>query len=160
MSDAIAAAQAVPISREKAKLAKNRFHPAESRLVHWYIVPADGTPWETITQDDSYWAHIAPLLRPGHHIYADAEDGSYFAELKVRDAGRNWARVSVLRRHDLDPQEVTGERASDAYYVKYKGAILKHAVFRKKDETVVQSGFETREAAARWLAEHVKAVAA
>ena len=87
------------------QLASNRLHLAEHRRNIFDVVPEHGTPFEELLKD-SYWAHVSAKLKPGDHIEVRAEDGSYYAELIVQDAGRLYAKVAKLVHVVLDAVEV------------------------------------------------------
>jgi hypothetical protein len=88
----------------------------------------------------------------------DAEDGSYFLELRVEDAGRLFAKVAVLRRVDLQSTEQT-EQPSD-YKIGWAGPHAKWRIVRAVDKGLVKDGLETRQAAETYLTSHKKAMAA
>jgi hypothetical protein len=138
------------------KIHPSRFKEASVARNVWAVVPEDGTPFESLL-DPAYWAHVGERLRPTDRIEVFAEDGSYFAELMVRSAGRLFAHVEALRKHDFVPVAVS---PSKKYEVEYKGPHLKHAVVRVADKSVMQSGFDTTEAALAWLSLNARSLAA
>lgn len=146
------------------KLHASRFKSAELvRLVH-DIVPEAGTPFEDILKPE-YWAHVAQSLRPWARIEVRAEDGSYFAELLVVNCGRLWAKVAVLRKVDLGDMasEAVPANPDPSFSVMWRGPHAKHAVMRlgkAGGKEVLREGFETKDEAATWMADHIKALAA
>lgn len=100
----------------------------------------------------AFWSHVAAKLHPTDRIEVIPEDGTYFAEFYVVSCGRNWAKVSLLRMHEL--VEDTPEAASTAsveYEVQWAGGQEKARVMRLSDKAVIQSGFATKKDAAEWL---------
>lgn len=147
-----------------SKVHANRFKSAEFRRNIWDAIPEAGTPFDDLLKPE-YWAHVAANLRPWDRIEVRAEDGSYYAELLVRDAGRLWAKVECLRKHDLgaDTGQVPDVVADVTYSVQWRGPHSKHAVMRERGngaKEVLRDQFETREAAEAWKADHMKAMAA
>lgn len=144
---------------------KERFVPAaESRFmtsaeykapIVWYC-PEAGTPFEHLLRPE-YWASIKQL-RTNAHIYVDAEDGSYWAELKVLKIGQGYAKVMKLRHVELtaagpDPT------VPDGYEIQFRGPITKHRVIRLKDGHVLKQGLDTEDDARMWLRDHKKLLA-
>jgi hypothetical protein len=136
------------------QLATNRFHMAEYRRNIFEIVPENGTPFEAVLQE-GFWAHVSAKLKPGDRIEVQAEDGSYFAELLVQDAGRLYARVAALRHVQLTAIDVKEDGLkSGEYEVAWKGPALKWCVLRGKDRL---KGGMTKDVALSWMHEHMKA---
>jgi hypothetical protein len=140
------------------QLATNRIQLAEHMRNIWYVTSEHGTPLETLL-DPKYWAHVSAKFKPRDRIEVDSEDGSYFIELMVMDAGRLYAKVEVLRKHEFKPVEVSAGHDDD-FEVKWGGRHVKWRVIRKKDRAVLKDGLEDRSAGEVWLAGHAKAVAA
>ena len=139
------------------QLAISRFKQAEYERTVYSVVPEHGTPFDAVTEPD-YWAHVSARMRPGDRIEVQAEDGSYWAELLVRDAGRLFAKVSVLRKVDLDEETVTGELpVSSDMTIKWRGPHLKWCVLRGND--AIKEHCQTKGEAGSWLSDHIKALA-
>lgn len=143
-----------------------RFVPAsESRFMTsveykaplvWYC-PEAGTPFEHLLRPE-YWASIK-LLRTNAHVYVDAEDGSYFAELKVLKVGQGYAKVHVLRHEEL-AVATADPSIPDGYEIQFRGPIVKHRVVRLKDSHVLKQGLDTEDDARDWLRQHKRMLAA
>jgi len=127
-----------------------------ARQAH-HIVPEEGTKFEDILKD-SYWSLVAVKFKPGDLVEIHAEDGSYFAELYVRAAGRNWAKMALLRKVDLEP--VAAAMVSPEFEAAWKGPHRKFSVVRLSDNQIIKDGFETREQALDYIKSHVRAMAA
>lgn len=127
-----------------------------ARQAH-HVVPEDGTKFEDVLRDD-FWSLVGYKLKPGDLIEVHAEDGSYFAELYVRAAGRNWAKVALLRKIELEPVSVA--LGSPEFEAAWKGPHRKFSAVRISDNQIIKDGFETREQAVDYIKSHVKALAA
>jgi hypothetical protein len=136
------------------QLASNRLHFAEHRRNIFTVTPEHGTPYEAILRED-FWAHVSVKMKPGDRIEVLAEDGSYFAELLVQDAGRLYAKVAPLRHIKLDAVDVKeGGLAMEGFEVVWKGPQLKWCVTRGKDR--LKDGMD-KASAIQWMQSHAKA---
>lgn len=140
------------------QLATDRIQFAQHMRNVWYVTPEFGTPVEALL-DPQYWAHVSAKFKPRDRIEVDAEDGSYFVELRVEDAGRLFAKVVVLRRCDF-VASVEKEEQTPEYKIMWAGPHAKWRIVRSTDKGLVKDGLETRSAAELYLASHVKAMAA
>jgi len=139
------------------QLAISRFKQAEYERTVYSVVPEHETPFDAVIQPE-YWAHVSARMRPGDRIEVQAEDGSYWAELLVRDAGRLFAKVAVLRKVELNEEDVTGDMpAATEFAIKWRGPHHKWCVLRGVD--LVKAECQTRGEASTWLADHMKALA-
>lgn len=139
------------------QLATDRIQLAQHMRNIWYVTPEFGTPVEALLEPQ-FWAHVSAKMKPRDRIEVDAEDGSYFLELRVEDAGRLFAKVVVLRRVDLAPTE-TAEQSAE-YKVMWAGPHAKWRIVRAVDKGLVKDGLESRQAAEMYLTSHMKAMAA
>lgn len=138
------------------QLASNRLQFAEHRRNIYTVTPEAGTPYDALLKD-GYWAHVSAKLRSGDRIEVLAEDGSYFAELLVLDAGRLYAKVAELRHVKLDVVEVQeGDLMLEGLEVKWQGPHLKWCVLRGKDRL---KDTMDKASAIQWMKNHVRAVA-
>lgn len=144
------------------QLAPNRVMLAEQARNTWHANPEAGTPVDALL-DPKYWAHYAVshsiVIKPGDRIEAYPDDGTYFAELLVRDVSRGGIRVAELRRKEFDKVEAVGE-SIDGHLIKYQGARIKWAVIRESDKKRLSEGHADPQTARDWLREHAKAFAA
>lgn len=122
----------------------------------WYCPEAD-TPFEHLLRPE-YWASIKQL-RTNAHIYVDAEDGSYWAELKVLKTGQGYAKVMVFRHVALNAA-TADPVLPDGYEIQFRGPIVKHRIVRLKDGHVLRQGLDTEEEARTWLRDHKRMLAA
>ncbi len=114
---------------------------------------------EEITQS-SFFAHISRKLRMSDRIIVDREDGTHVAELRVMNAGDNWAKVEVIYEHDPSTYEsdlFEGIPPTD-YEVKWRGG-AKWSVIRKADNAVLMENIVSKLDAEIWLRDHTMAMA-
>lgn len=148
------------------KLTADRLRDASYMRNIFAVTPEHGTTLEDI-KEPAYWAHTAAKLHPTDRIEVTAEDGSWFAELFVASCGRNWAKVSVLRYHELSESsptdaavESSAEGLENDFYVLWRGQTHQHCVMRAEDKAVVKTGFTSKKDAQDWIDQHVKMLAA
>lgn len=139
------------------QLATDRIQFAQHMRNVWYVTPEAGTPIEALLEPQ-FWAHVSSKMKPRDRIEVDAEDGSYFVELRVEDAGRLFAKVVVLRQCNLGVTEQKED--SPDFKVMWAGPHAKWRIVRSKDRGLLKDGFETRQDADLYLASHIKAMAA
>lgn len=138
-----------------SKLTAGRCKQAEFNRTLWSAYAEQGTPFEDVTKP-SFWAHVAAKLKPLDRIEVYEETGKYWAELMVLSVGKMEARITVLRKHDLQASEPVPLDLGE-HEVNWGGPHNKHRVVRKSDKEVIKSGFGTKEEAQLWLADHLKA---
>lgn len=139
-----------------AALNSSRFKQAEYERNIWVVTPEAETPLEALL-NPAFWAHVASSFKPWDHIEVRAEDGSYWAELLVQDASRNWAKVAVLRQVQLNGEAPRAEE-SDGHIVEWSGPHTKWRVVRKADKAILKDSMSKADAN-KWLAEHLRVVA-
>lgn len=134
-----------------------RMHLAEHSRQDWVVNVEAGTTVEDILEP-AYWSHIASSMEPFDRIDARMETGEWLLELIVVECGRNWARVHLAKKHEL--QAVVAEAPPALKHrVEWKGPQHKHVVIRLADNEVIQSGFSDKAAAQQWLAQHEQVTA-
>lgn len=148
-------------AKERPPLHPSRMQLAEHRRQIWHIVPEHGTALTDLL-NPAYWSHISRQMKPTDRIEVSAEDGSYFAELIVIDAGLQFAKVAVLREVKLETTESPEASAAimKGHKVEWSGPHTKFRVLRESDRKVLKDGFGNRSDANAWLAGHAKAMAA
>ena len=140
---------------KKKALHPTKFLGAEFVRTLHVANPEVGTPYADVLEPE-YWVHIASRLRPFDRIEVVPEDGSYFAELFVQDAGRLWAKV-------VEPRFVSFETIEkndplNGYEIKWRGS-AKWGVVRLSDNTAMKDGFSSKGEAEKYIRAHVKALA-
>jgi hypothetical protein len=144
--------------KERPPLHPSRFQLAEHRRQIWHIVPEHGTALAELLTP-AYWSHVSRQMRPSDRIEVNAEDGSFFAELVVIDAGLQFAKVALLREAKLEGVEAS-QTSLPGHKVEWSGPHTKFRVVRESDRKVLKDGFTTRADAGTWLSNHAKALAA
>lgn len=127
------------------------------RSVHYVVVEA-GVPLEAVL-DPGFWAHISAKLRPFDKIEIDTDDGAWYAEVKVRDAGTRYAKVATIA-YVLYKDHVEVDQGSPSlpdHIVKFRGPIEKWCVLRGAD--VLQKQIGTKAEAYAWLGQYTRSVA-
>lgn len=136
-----------------------RFRGEEFLRSKWLATAFEHTTPEDLLKPD-YWAHVSTHLRPRDRIEAWADDGTWMAEYVVLEAGRNWARLSIVSVHRFTnaDQAMTHADALAPYEITHRGVHSKWSVIRKSDRQVMSEGYDTMRGATDWLAEHMKAL--
>lgn len=140
------------------QLAPARMELAEQLRTIWSVSLEEGTPFEAL-MDPAFWAHVSAKLRPRDRLEVEPEDGSFYAELIVLDAGKLYARVAVLLKVDLGSIEVSADFPRELE-VKFRGVNQKWCVVRRSDKSVLKFGLETSEQAISWAMENWKNILA
>lgn len=141
------------------QLATNRFELSINGIRHnvFRVKPEIGTAPEALL-DPHYWAHVSARLSVGDVIEVLAEDGSYFAELLVRDAGTLFAKVAFKSPVTVFAKPEEDDRALPAgYEIKWRGPKVRFGVVHDKD--VLKDGFVDRVEARAWLDDLLKKAA-
>ena len=150
----------MPEPTKRVALPERRRKLAEHARAEHVVVPEPGTPFEALL-DEGYWCHVARRLTEWDtiHVHYQDDDGAYYARLLVRAKGDLWARVSVIEKHDLDAVEPRGVSA-DRYKVKYLDPHNRYGVIDTQTGKRLIEGLQGRADADRWVANHVKSLAA
>lgn len=135
----------------------NSLKQAASVFNRWHItVEADRDPNDL--KDLACWAHMATKLRPLDRITVDWEDGSRWLELRVYDAGPNWAKVHAIAGQDLEPR-LAREVSIGNLKVGWGGLSSKYRVIRTGDNAVLKDGMVTMAEAVQFAEQHLRAAA-
>lgn len=135
-----------------------RFKGAEFQRAQWVVTAHAHNQPEDLLRPD-YWAHVAARLGPWHHIEARANDGSWYAEYLVLEAGRAWARVHMLHSWRLTTADVALSQAArmSPYEIVFRGPDGLWSVVRKSDRAIVHQNEQTEGGALDWVNERLKA---
>lgn len=138
-----------------------RFKEAEFQRTLWVCTTNENTQPDDLLATE-YWAHVAAKLKPYDRIEARANDGAWFAELLVLEAGRNWARMHMLAAWKLTTSDVAQSQSAPKspyadFRVENMGPHAKWCVIRRSDNQKIHEGAENQDAAKRWLDERIKA---
>lgn len=131
-----------------------RLLPADHARVIYHFAPEVGVdPAELLAP--GYWSNVASTLRPGDEIIVIPEDGAWRSHLIVRAAAKVEATVQQLSLVQLGEQVI---EELGAYKVAFRGR-AKWGVVKQETGEVLKDGIETKEAAALWMASHMKEMA-
>lgn len=127
-------------------------NPAEEKRNVHHVVLDERISYEAIFQP-AVWAHVVNKLHIGDRIEIVPEDGSYLAEVLVRDVGPVSASVAELYRVEFDeaPSLVEGSDLEPLF-----SRSLKWTVRRKSDGARLADNLATKQDALRWIAENTK----
>lgn len=107
--------------------------------------------------DPNIWASIAPTINPHDIINIVCEDGSWFAQVFVVSAARQWIKVEVLIYKEFkDSTEEPG--ADQEYAVQWKGPVRRFCIVRVKDNSCVTENIQTKEEAIRACNDYITAL--
>lgn len=154
--------QAAPAAQQKKLEAidSSRFSEASFKRAEYLVTaPAGMEPGDLL--DPMVWAHVAAQLQPWCRIEARANDGTWFAELLVLEASRNWARVHILHAYNLTTSDVSQSLAAAGqlmpYEILHRGPHSQWSVIRKLDRSVMHEGEATQQGAINWLRDRMVA---
>lgn len=152
----------MPEVKERAAppaLNATRKHLAEHQRNIWHVDVEIGTTAEDLL-NPAYWAHNARELRVLDRIEAHSEDGTWFAEYLVQDAGMNFAKVAMLRKCELAAVTPQGSTALlIGHVVEYGGKHAQFRVVREVDRKVLKDGLKTKADAFVWLDNYGRSIA-
>lgn len=148
-----------------APLAEGRCFLREHKDPGIWVCVERGTPYEALF-DPTFWSSVARSKRfqPGQTIYAQNDETSWFAELKIVECGASWARVvewnyqTVAEMAEKHAGRAGGGDARSQHRVEWGGAIDKFRILRLSDKTVIRTGFDTDLEANRYLDDHLRRV--
>ncbi len=160
-----------PVAEPAPQAAPRIRHARETQLqnrtakVQGFAFIADhGTVPEDLLRPE-FWAGCAQRLqrRPGDcptEVTVWAEDGSFWAELVVIEAGARWAKCRFKSEPILVDQSARSEIAFKGHVVNFGGETEMWRVIRDSDKSKLKDSFATAEQALAWLQDHVRSMAA
>ena len=142
-------------------LNSDRIKPAEfARNVFAMTLP-EGVTFEQ-AREPAFYAHIAAKLHPTDRIEVTDDEGTFFAELFVVSCARNWAKVSVLRYHELEESRPASNEKTDVFFTeelkKYRidwTQNTKARVIRVLDKQVLSENHTSKAIAETWLRDYI-----
>lgn len=151
MEAATAAAAPMP-KKDLPVLMPERIGLSEDKRHDWIVdLPITVTLEQAL--EPSFWAHVSAQMDPLDHIELRAEDGSWVAYLIVSFCERNYAKVVLDRKIQLDnSQEVP--LSTIRHKVEWKGPHMKWCVIRTKDNALLQEGMRDKGMAYQWMQDH------
>lgn len=138
------------------KLPENRCVAAGYTLRRFDVTLPEGTLFEDLLRP-AFWANVAKKFERCAMVDAVTDDGSFYAQMLVTNAGSGFAEVVTINHVDLQPS--TEEELSADFAVAWKGPHLKYAVIRQSDKEMLKSGFVKRVDAETWAREHKQVIA-
>lgn len=132
----------------------SRIKLAEFARSVWNVTPEHGTTFEDVCRDE-YWQMARNELRVGDRIELIAEDGAWYAELIVLCLKPRGVQVGAIRHVSFEDEAEQGAGSED-FLVKWRSPRSRFAVMRKADGQVLKEGFDQKEEAQSWLADHLK----
>jgi len=145
---------AAPERKPSRLITIDKMRPASGGFTTYSATPYAGTLVEEVLVP-SYWKHVARKFKPNDEIRVVPEDGKWRALLYVAYATGNELFVQVIHHVTLSAIDPKKLRAG-GYHVEWIGSAAGWAVVRDSDGAHIGSKFPTEEAAAAFLASHVK----
>ena len=137
-------------------LKPGRFELTEHANQDKTITVEEGTKLSDL-EVPAFYSNVAVQLRPYDHIRVRIDTGEWYAELLVLSCGKNWAKVKVLNKYDLESKDTLLQGPDlSGYEVKYRGPHHKHSVVRVSDSEVIKDEFSDKREAEAWLLDYVK----
>ena len=155
---------AVPAAQVPAQVAEAEKKHPQLQMVHFKLADQIRNIWSATVErhiiqenflDETFWAHVAKMLRTGDRIEIMPEDNAYFAELMVLATGRLYAQVELMRFVAFDKPSPQAGAAAE-FRIDWGGSISKYRILRNDD--VLSEGHETEKAALRWRDGHIDAL--
>lgn len=142
---------------------RDRFHEAQYKQQNYFVQVPSGVKPEAM-EDPAFFSLVAGMCRPSGRIFAESDDGLWCADVYIRAVGPNYAIARVLQVWDLSeykgqPTRPPMDVAASGFTVGWGGRHHLWRVVRDSDSSVVHQNAATKEEAAAWLVEHLKAVA-
>jgi hypothetical protein len=130
-----------------------RFGLREHKRQDWVVLADEGTTMDEVLQPQ-YWAHVSGRMQQFDRIEISPETSGWLLELLVLSSGRNWAQVHVLAKHTFEAPSMDAPAGTAVHKVEWKGPHKKFCVIRIADSALIQEGFESKDAAGLWMANH------
>lgn len=149
----------------KERMQMKNFGLAEHRFRRWSAELTEAQSLQD-AMDPTFWVDQARQIighdksQPkgrGDIIEVRKLDTGLYAELVITEITPTYLRTVLVRASEPE-QVVIPEDA--ALTTKWNAGTKCHEVVRKADNAVMQGGFQTKAAAAKWIDEHLKAMAA
>jgi hypothetical protein len=134
------------------RITQNRVKAAEfARNIH-RATPEASTQFKDVL-DPAYWAHVAKGVALYDTIEVVPDGGAWYAQLLVVGCSKLHVKVQTLIFVKLNGKDE--KPATDApFAIEFKGPQRKWSVIRVSDKSYAKEGFDSKEDAAKWLAEN------
>lgn len=120
----------------------------------WRVNVPHGTRAEQLFEE-SVWAHLAIMLKPGDQINVRPDDMAWELILHVQGVGKTYVHVIQKAFYKLAATE-RGEKLPSIYKIEFGGTTYKWRVIR--GDKLIRDGFESEALARRYAANHEAAV--
>jgi|GEM_PF-2816595 len=108
----------------------------------WNHVPEYGTTRENLMQPE-YWAILAPQMRIADRVEVMSEDGSWYAELLVRNVSQGAVSVGLLNYREFEVI-AENELELEGMRIAFRGRSRMWIVQRISDNHVLREGLKDR----------------
>jgi len=127
-------------------LTEPRIKGAEYERNTWVVNAEQGTTVSDVLEP-LYLSCVSQRLSPYDRIEVRIDTGEWMLELLVLGCGRNFAKVCLLHKHELEPTEFELP-AAQKHKIEWKGPQHKWCVIRLADGEMLFRGMDKGEAAA------------
>ncbi len=146
--------EAVEVVEKMRSIPMNRMGLEVEHNNTWRVNVPHGTMPEQLFEE-SVWAHLAIMLKPGDQINVRPDDMAWELILHVQGVGKTYAHVIEKVFYKLAATE-RGQRLPSIYKIEYAGTTYKWRVIR--GDKLIRDGFESEALARRYAANHEAAV--
>jgi hypothetical protein len=126
------------------------------RAIH-YAAPEPGTELKAVLEP-SYWANYARMLSVNDRIEVSPEDGTWWAELLVREVRHAFAAVAIISKVEFAASAVDDIDFA-GHIIRYAGPARQWVVIRKAKgklpETELRENFASSEAARDYVKQNI-----
>lgn len=168
--DVAAKTAAAAPARLVPQITRDRMKEVQFNRVRYEIILPSGVEPDDILPV-AYWSHVAEDFKAAKdqgstvEIVALAEDLKWEGELRVVDAGTNWARVIFKTTEDgkrlitkLGGLQAHKISLLAGHTVNYGGVFAKWRIVRDADGQVLSDKHNTEGDAYRWLSDYAKSI--
>lgn len=145
------------------KFLNKDFGVVQFKFNRWSLELAPDQDVESVF-DRAAWVNLAPVIM-GHDKSRGRGDiieirnlaTGLYAEVMVQEIGPGFVKVVPIRAFEPKAVELP---ESSPLETRWNVGARAHEVIRKADKQVMRGGFQTKESAAAWIAEHLQAMKA
>lgn len=140
------------------KFAERNFGLAEFKRNVWHIVLEEHETFDDATNGSS-WANLVSKIvghdksrGPGDRIEVWKPDTGAFGEMIINEIGPGYVRASFIRAYEPKVVEVS---ADVPFITRWNPGKKTHEVLRRADNQVMSGGFQSKDKAVEWIADHM-----
>lgn len=119
----------------------------------WCVTPPNGSRPEDLV-DPRAFTPSSHFFKPGDIIEAMPADGSWWAQLIVRNAERGAVKTGLIHAVDFEDAAIPTESVGGDLEIRWRGPKLRFGVVRKSDNQILRENLTTRLDAHAWAVEH------